>query len=241
AEEEWEECLLKGNFLTKSRAEFQLIETLLWQPEQGYFLLDYHLERLQDTAHYFHFYCDVKEVKQALQATATDLRKKSCNKDGQKWRVRLLLYRDGGLEISTTPLKESAQQGKALVFFSPEQVDSYDPHRFHKTTQRELYTREFQRATEQGYYDILFTNRAEEVTEGAITTVFIRRKQGEPLLTPPVLCGLLPGTYRRMLLEQGKAVEQVLSKEDLVTAEELYVANAVRGLVPVCLVQIQEK
>uniref|UniRef100_UPI004056C70D chorismate-binding protein n=1 Tax=Candidatus Electrothrix sp. TaxID=2170559 RepID=UPI004056C70D len=238
AEEEWKECLLKGNFLTKSRGEFQLIETLLWQPEQGYCLLEYHLERLQDAARYFHFYSEPEEIKQALQATARDLRDKE---RAQPWRVRLLLYQDGCVEISTTPFKESAQQGKALVCFSQEQVDSQDPHRFHKTTQRELYTREFQRATEQGYYDILFTNRAGEVTEGAITTVFIRQNKGDPLLTPPVKCGLLPGTYRRMLLEQGRAVEQVLSKTDLLTAEELYVANSVRGLVPVHLHQEQER
>ena len=239
AEDEWEECLLKGNFLTKSRAEFQLIETLLWQPETGYFLLDYHLERLQDSARYFHFYSDPVEIQHVLEKTAIALRKKKENI--QQWRVRLLLYRDGGLEISTTPLKESTQQRKAQVLFSPEPVDNRDPHRFHKTTQRKLYIREFQRATKQGYYDILFTNTAGEVTEGAITNIFIRRKKGEPLLTPPVLCGLLPGTYRRMLLEQGKSIEQVLSKKALLAAEELYVANAVRGLVPVCLIQDQKK
>jgi branched-subunit amino acid aminotransferase/4-amino-4-deoxychorismate lyase len=38
-----------------------------------------------------------------------------------------------------------------------------------------------------------------------------------------------------MLLEQGKAIEQVLRREDLLKAEELYVANSVRGLVPVRL------
>ncbi len=244
AEEEWEECLLKSNFLTKNKAEFQLIETLLWQFEQGYFLLDYHLERLEDAAHYFHFYHDPDEVQQALNTTAAELqekiRKNTCNKEDAQWRVRLLLHRDGHLEISTAPvfpLSGSIQQGPAQVLFSSEQVDCRDPHRFHKTTQRELYNREFQRATELGCYDILFTNIAGEVTEGAITNIFVRRKKGEPLVTPPVACGLLPGTYRRWLLEQGKAFEQMLCKDDLLTAEELYVANSVRGLVPVCLVQ----
>ncbi len=247
AEEEWEECLLKGNFLTKSRTEFQLIETLLWQPEQGYFLLDYHLERLEDAAHYFHFYHDPEEVRQTLKTTAIGLGKKIGNNlrndEDAQWRVRLLLHRDGRLKITTAPLlslSDSMQQGPAEVLFSPEQVDNQDPHRFHKTTQRELYTREFQRATEQGYYDILFTNTAGEVTEGAITNIFVRRKQDEnnkdnPLLTPPVACGLLPGTYRRLLLEQGKAMEQKLYKNDLLAAEEVYVANSVRGLVPVRL------
>lgn len=42
-----------------------------------------------------------------------------------------------------------------------------------------------------------------------------------------------------MLLEQGKAIEQVLRMMDLLKAEELYVANSVRGLVPVQLRQEQ--
>ena len=61
-EEEWAECLLKGNFLTKNEPDFQLIETLLWQPENGFFLLEYHLERLADSAQYFNFCCDIDEV-----------------------------------------------------------------------------------------------------------------------------------------------------------------------------------
>ena len=118
-------------------------------------------------------------------------------------------------------------------------MDASDPHRLHKTTRRELYTREFQRATVQGCYDILFTNTAGEITEGAITNIFLRPKKNEPLLTPPIGCGLLAGTYRRMLLEQGQAIEQAVRMEDLLKAEELYLANSVRGLVPVRLRQGQ--
>ncbi|MGB5684624.1 MAG: chorismate-binding protein, partial [Candidatus Electrothrix sp.] len=240
AEAEWEECLLKSHFLTKSKADFQLIETLLWHPENGYFLLKYHMERLEDSARYFHFCHDPEEVRRCLDETASDLVELST--DLQNKRVRLLLHRDGRLEISSVLLAEphlAEPQSPAAVIFSEEQVDASDPHRLHKTTRRELYTREFQRATEQGCYDILFTNTAGEITEGAITNIFLRLKKNERLLTPPAGCGLLAGTYRRMLLEQGQAIEQVLTMEDLVKAEELYLANSVRGLVPVRLRQEQ--
>jgi branched-subunit amino acid aminotransferase/4-amino-4-deoxychorismate lyase len=136
---------------------------------------------------------------------------------------------------------DSVSEEPAEVIFSQEQVDARDPHRLHKTTRRELYTREFQRAAELGCYDILFTNTAGEVTEGAITNIFLRRKKNKPLLTPPAGCGLLAGTYRRMLLEQNQAVEQVLRMEDLLKAEELYLANSVRGLIPVQLRQLQKE
>ena len=245
AEAEWEECLLKSHFLTKSTADFQLIETLLWHPENGYFLLEYHLERLQDSARYFHFCHDPEEIRGCLDKRAAELSVDVKNKEGAgQWRVRLLLHRDGRLEISSVPLPEpelsdTVSEEPAEVIFSQEQVDASDPHRLHKTTRRELYNREFQRAAELGCYDILFTNTAGEVTEGAITNIFLRRKKNKPLLTPLAGCGLLAGTYRRMLLEQNQAVEQVLRMEDLLKAEELYLANSVRGLVPVRLRQEQ--
>ena len=245
AEAEWEECLLKSHFLTKSKADFQLIETLLWHPENGYFLLEYHLERLQDSARYFHFCHEPEEIRGCLDKRAAELSVDVKNKEGAgQWRVRLLLHRDGRLKMSSVPLPQlpdSVSEEPAEVIFSQEQVNASDPHRFHKTTRRELYTREFQRAAEQGCYDILFTNTAGEITEGAITNIFLRRKKNERLLTPPADCGLLAGTYRRMLLEQSQAVEQVLRMEDLLKAEELYVANSVRGLVPVQLRQLQQE
>ena len=55
------------------------------------------------------------------------------------------------------------------------------------------------------------------------------------LLTPPLSCGLLPGVMRRHLLETGRAVEQILLREDLLEASAIFVSNALRGLVPVTL------
>ena len=81
AEAEWEECLLKSHFLTKSKADFQLIETLLWHPENGYFLLEYHLERLQDSARYFHFCHDPEEIRGCLDKRAAELRADVKNKE----------------------------------------------------------------------------------------------------------------------------------------------------------------
>jgi para-aminobenzoate synthetase/4-amino-4-deoxychorismate lyase len=226
AQDEWRECLLKGNFLTRSEPEFQLIETLLWEPENGFFLLDFHLERLRDSADYFGFVCNDGEVKRKLQGAVA-----GCS---ARQRVRLLLHRDGTLEISRTKLMEPPKAGEvARVVLSRQPVDERSPFFFHKTTRRDLFDREHARWSARGCLDVLFTNSRGQVTEGAISNVFIRRGIGEPLLTPPVSCGLLAGTCRRMLLEQGEAVEQVLVSEDLFTAAEVCIANSVRGLVRV--------
>jgi len=38
---------------------------------------------------------------------------------------------------------------------------------------------------------------------------------------------------RQHLLDSGRAVEQVLTRDDLFTASAVYLANALRGVVPV--------
>jgi para-aminobenzoate synthetase/4-amino-4-deoxychorismate lyase len=56
--------------------------------------------------------------------------------------------------------------------------------------------------------------------------------------TPPVECGLLPGVYRRHLLETRPDIEErVLFLDDLRHADAIYLANAVRELRRVNLVE----
>ena len=147
-------------------------------------------------------------------------------------RVRLLLHRDGRMEVQCTEFAiRPSETSLPEVRFSSCRVDPGSPHFYHKTTLRSLFDEEHHRAVELGCLDVLFTNPSGQVTEGAISNVVIRN-QGQ-LFTPPVSCGLLAGTYRRMLLEQGRAVEQVLTRHDVLQAEEVYIANSVRGLVRV--------
>jgi para-aminobenzoate synthetase/4-amino-4-deoxychorismate lyase len=56
AADEYEECRHKARVLSDPRPHFALFETLLWSPEAGgYWLLDYHLRRLERSAEYFGF------------------------------------------------------------------------------------------------------------------------------------------------------------------------------------------
>jgi para-aminobenzoate synthetase/4-amino-4-deoxychorismate lyase len=100
---------------------------------------------------------------------------------------------------------------------------------FHKTTNRPLYAEAFKDAADAGFDDVLFLNQRGEVTEGAISNIFIEK--GGRRLTPPVECGLLAGVYRRHLLETlASAEERVLYPEDLRQADAVHLCNAVRGL-----------
>ena len=57
-------------------------------------------------------------------------------------------------------------------------------------------------------------------------------QEGE-LFTPPIKCGLLGGTYRKKLLEEGLMKEKILYPKDLKTAEKIFCFNSVRKMVEV--------
>src|SRR5690606_14460808 len=80
-----------------------------------------------------------------------------------------------------------------------------------------------------GVDEVVFCNERNELTEGSITTLFLERDG--VLLTPPLSSGLLPGTLRAELLANGRAVEQILTLDDLQKADAIWLGNSVRGLI----------
>lgn len=223
AAEEYRECLLKAEFLTRPDEPFSLVETMLWS---GNFpLIELHLDRLIDSASYFGFPCDRAEVKSALLAAAAAF------EDQWPHKLRLLLHADGQIRIEQGLLnREPAPfDRRARVCLAAERTDPADRFLYHKTTHRPVYAGAFKAATEAGFNDVLFLNRLGQITEGAISNVLIE-KNGR-WLTPPVECGLLPGVYRRHLLATRNDIEErILALDDLRSADAIYLCNAVHGL-----------
>ena len=145
-------------------------------------------------------------------------------------KVRLLLSGDGNPSVTSEILAGSAANARPVrVRIAKERTDPSDPMFFHKTTHRPLYAKAFNSATLAGFDEVLFLNRRGEVTEGAISNIFVE-KEGR-WSTPPVECGLLPGVQRRHLLETQPGIEeQVLRLDYLRQADAIYLANSVRGL-----------
>jgi para-aminobenzoate synthetase/4-amino-4-deoxychorismate lyase len=240
-EKEWDECCLKGKFLHASFPEFELIETILAKPGQGFWLIDRHLARLRGSATYWGFAFSEEEITRALARTLASF------KSQEYQRVRLLLHKDGGLDVNCViwhepSLRLIGEESATLpvVVLSSSPTASADPFIHHKTTCRRVYEAERERAVAAGFLEVLFCNERGELTEGSITNVFIL-KAGK-LLTPPLTCGLLGGVLRGALLDgevespDGIQVsESVLSVKDLREAEAIYVGNSVRGLIRVRL------
>ena len=228
AAEEYSECRLKAKFLTPHSGrdaevndKFMLIETMLW--DSGYPLLNLHLERLTDSAEYFGFPFERLQVMAALEEHAQKFAA------GAPRKVRLLLDADGDLHISNEILRSSSEGSPARVCIAAERTFSSDNLLYHKTTKRELYAQAFAQAAENGFDDVLFLNERSEITEGAISNVFI--EQDGHMFTPSLECGVLPGVYRRYMLQtRTEIVERVLTLDDLRSAGAVYICNAVRGL-----------
>jgi para-aminobenzoate synthetase/4-amino-4-deoxychorismate lyase len=213
---EWQECQHKARVLTFRRPDFRLFETMRYDPARGITLESLHRNRMKASADYFDFAFSDERWRDCLAGLAGD----------EPLRVRLLMWEDGRMELHKEPLARAEDEVRLRLAASP--VSSEDIFLFHKTTYREPY--ESARKAVEDCDDVLLYNERGEITETTIANVFLEI-DGE-LLTPSRHCGLLAGTYRQQLLNEGRAREAVLTLEQLSRVDRLYVANAVRGLRP---------
>ncbi|MBW3572511.1 MAG: aminodeoxychorismate synthase component I, partial [Gemmatimonadetes bacterium] len=212
---EYRECWSKAAFVRRAPAGFRLLETMLWEPEDGWFLLEGHLERLAASAEYFGYGFDRDQAERRL-ARAVQLF------PGPPMRVRLLLDREGTIELDARTQVPSAAPARVAIAAEP--VDSRDPLLYHKTTARAEYER--RAAARPDADDVLLVNERGELTESTIANLVLRVDGA--LWTPPLESGLLPGVFRAHLLEGGEIRERVLYPADLARAEEVWLVNSVR-------------
>jgi para-aminobenzoate synthetase / 4-amino-4-deoxychorismate lyase len=217
AAEEYEECRIKARVLAAPRPDFSLLETMLWQPATGYFLLEQHLQRLSESAIYFDFTLPETAVRRWLEEKAASL-------PLQPHRIRLLLGAAGQVAVESYPLPQMAAAQPVRLGLATEPVSSADPFLYHKTTQRQVY--EAARASRPDCDDVLLWNERGEVTESTVANLVVER-DGR-LLTPPLSSGLLAGVFRRRLLEQGQIQEAVITVDELPRCQKLYLINSVR-------------
>ncbi len=193
---------------------FALFEGLLWEPGRGYFLLEKHLRRLERSAAHFRFRADLGLVQIRLAEHATRLR-------AEPRKVRLELSPDGAIFVEDVDVKPSTPVRVALA---AEPVDSRDEFLRHKTSRRAVYERAL--AARPHAQDVLLWNERGELTETCSANLVLEIEGRR--LTPPVASGLLPGTFRCQLLEDGEIEEAILPVDALARATGRYLVNSVR-------------
>ena len=216
AASEYAETLAKAEVLLGERPDFDLLETVMWTPEAGVYLLERHVERLIASAEFFGRSVDQDELTQLLGSLT----------GSEPLRVRLLLNERGVLRMEQKPLQALNKGGPLRAQLASEPVDRGDRWLYHKTTHRAVYAAA--EAERVDCEEVILWNREGEITEGTIFNVAVER-QGR-WVTPPVTSGLLGGVMRAELLASGAMVEGIILVEELREAGRFRLFNSVRGV-----------
>ena len=126
----------------------------------------------------------------------------------------------------------------AVVGFAPGTLAEGDLLARHKTLNYWSRRLAYEQGRQQGADEVLLATPDGRFWEGTRTNLFLVRD--EALLTPGLSGPVLPGIMRALVLELAAGIglapvvcERGVSGTDLETADEVFLTNAVRGLVPV--------
>lgn len=234
SEDEYAEALLKARVLTESPPEFSLLETMLWTPEEGFFLRDKHISRLLDSAKYFDFptkfrwsssreaaaYRDHVAPKEVVETYLDEVSSQFASPQ----RVRLMINKYSNLTHEARMFQVSSDSPPMKVHLAKEPINSENIFLFHKTTHRGIY--ESARKDFPQYDDVLLYNEKNELTEYTIGNLVV--EMDNKLYTPPISCGLLAGTFRAFLLETNQIQERTIRTDELKNCTEFFLVNSVK-------------
>jgi para-aminobenzoate synthetase/4-amino-4-deoxychorismate lyase len=150
-------------------------------------------------------------------------------------RIRLLVDKMGEIILQSFPLEPVSQYRVVRVGLATKPVSADNIWLYHKTTNRQEY--EKARASRPEADEVILWNEAGEITEGTISNIVV--DLGGVLFTPPVNCGLLNGTFRQYLVQNGKIHERRISITDLHNNRKIYLINSVRHWQEAKIIEVQ--
>jgi para-aminobenzoate synthetase/4-amino-4-deoxychorismate lyase len=249
---EYDECRGKAEILTARQPEFSILETMGYHTEEGILFAEEHWHRLAETLEYFQRSrpTDISDLAGLKRLVAEEVARATGHLGGDApvyWRVRLRVHQDRTQDVTVAPLTRPFNWGtqpleERTLAILPAGIATESPWIFHKTTHREIYDSALRQFPEAD--DVILWNKAGEITETCTASVVLQRPDGS-LATPPVSSGLLPGTFRKYLLQnQGGAhqpwtpgsrpiQEEPIRRTELEDVRRgnatLYMLNSVRG------------
>jgi branched-subunit amino acid aminotransferase/4-amino-4-deoxychorismate lyase len=147
-----------------------------------------------------------------------------------------LLFAPPLFALAIDPLERLDGASGGAVSIAPWQRSTGCPVHRHKTMSQLENVLALEDARRHRCFDALFLDRSEHLLEGARTNVFLVAKG--IVETPPLSMPILPGTTRQRLLailRQARIPirERRVSIEDLAQCREVFLTNALRGVIPV--------
>jgi para-aminobenzoate synthetase / 4-amino-4-deoxychorismate lyase len=202
--------------------DFSLLETM--RVDRGLVVRrEQHLARAAAAAAHFGFPWNAMAANRALDDAVAE-------RPTGVWRLRLLVAPSGA---ATTTCSEHVDDNRVWqIALAPEAVDSRDDFLRHKTTKRDVYNRA--RAARPEADDVVLWNERGEVTEATIANIVVELES--TWWTPPLSCGLLPGVFRRAVLDADMVRERVITKDELHRATRIWLINSLREWITAALV-----
>ncbi len=158
--------------------------------------------------------------------------------DKGQWRVRCTVLRGENNQqhwlMSAGP--EQAVPESVVLAMSDFRLDPLDPMSGAKTISRAMHQRARAIAVADGAFEAILLTIDGDVAEGTSTNIFVITNG--VLKTPPLDRGILGGVTRQNILRACQFAgidcqETRLELSDLAAADEIYISNAVIGLIPV--------
>jgi branched-chain amino acid aminotransferase len=212
-----------------------LIETMFFN-NRKIRLCKLHYERLRNSLQTLHFpEHTVAEFEKEIAKTII------ANQSPERGILRAEFFMNEALHelqywIEFIPVKEDHIRWKKQglrIGISSKAIKSGDSISHLKHSSRLVYVVAKHEAVEQDLDDILITNAAGNIVESTISNIFIVKDK--TIFTPPLSEGCISGVMRRLLLGKGtiegmKLEEQIIDKQALEAADEVFLTNAVRGI-----------
>lgn len=224
-----------------------LFETVLCRRGVPLFVDD-HAERMAASARSLELPVDLDAG--ALRAVGLELNRRNGPIDHGRLRITLVEDEGGGdaytdptgvtrlfLELAPfSPPGADILDGGWHLAISPHRQDPSRPLAGCKTGNYMANRLERRRAVRRGCQEALFLATDGRVLEGTATNLFVLNRG--VVQTPPLSSGVLPGITRKVLLREDRLgaaplEEADLSIQDLISAEEAFVTNALVGVIPV--------
>jgi len=221
------------------RYGYGLFETMLVQNGK-IILMEYHWERLFDGAKKLHFELPALMTSGWLENET--LRTVQKNQTETLCRVRLQLFAGGGGLYST----ESKHPGFIIECFplEPDMLKlnenglvagiasginkSMDSLSNLKSCNALIYAIAAQQAKQNKWNDALICNTNGNIIESTIANIFWIK--AGVIYTPPLTEGCVAGVMRRHIMGKLAVTEKSLSLEELLSADEVFLTNAIRKI-----------
>lgn len=195
---------------------------------------DLHWERIEKVANRFHhgvILFDKIELNEEILTLLSDL-KYHDYRVRLKYQVTNLGLQKIGLNITkyTNDIHSKIEEGIKLVSFPTRKISTNAYANF-KTENDMLYKDSLIYSASYQSEQALILNERDEIVESSICNIYF--SMNNEIYTPPLESGCVEGVVRKKLLNASKVFEKVIKYTELRQYDEVYLSNAIRGIIPV--------